>query len=216
MSGLTIGMLATIISLTPMLGSDPPKRVDIDCEAEPAPERTLAKAQALGNVDIYLHGVCEGHFVIDTDGVTLRGANPESGLAAPEGDPGHTALLEIVNAKASLRGMIVRGAVLGVFARGWDAEVFLYEVDVRDQDEVGVVADRGAWARLLDSTVRDGFIGIVAQSNGSLNLQNVIVENHESGVFVYYGSPVTCSTGQAISCRFWNSASSIRPAGAAT
>ena len=82
---LTALMLMTAISLTPALGVDIAKRIDVDCETERALERALARAQKLREVDIYLHGVCEGNYVISSGRVTFRGATPESGLAAPEG-----------------------------------------------------------------------------------------------------------------------------------
>jgi hypothetical protein len=147
-------------------------------------ERVLAKAEQLGEVDIYLHGVCRGNFVIAADGVTLRGVTHDSGLAAPATTPGPSAVLEVVNAQASLRGLVVQGAEAGVFVHGWDAEVLLFEVDVHDQNGVGVLASRGARVRLLDTTVRDGFIGVVAEFDSNVNLQNVVVNNHDVGVVV--------------------------------
>jgi len=182
---LTAWMLATTISLTPMFGTEVSRRIDIDCESERALERALARAEKLGEVDIYLHGVCKGNFVIATDGVTLRGATRESGLAAPAGHSSRLPVLEVVDAQASLRGLVVQGAEVGVFVHGWDAEVLLFEVDVHDQDGAGVVASRGAQVRLLDATVRDGSIGILAQSDSEVNLQNVVVNNQHVGVIVF-------------------------------
>jgi hypothetical protein len=177
-------MLATTILLTPMFETAVSRRIDVACESERALERALAKAEMLGEVDIYLHGVCRGNFVIATDGVTLRGATPESGLAAPVGAPSPMPVLEVVDAQASLRGLVVHGGEVGVLVHGWDAEVLLFEVDVHDQDGVGVIASRGARVRVVDTTVRDGFIGIVAQSDSNINLQNVVVDNQDVGVIV--------------------------------
>jgi hypothetical protein len=181
-------MLAAVILLTPTFGIEIPMRIDVDCESDRALEQALAEAKKLRKVDIYLHGVCEGNYVIATDGVTLRGATGESGLAAPEGDSGNLPVLEVVDAQANLRGLVVRGGVLGVLVRGWNAEVLLYDVDVREQDEVGVIASRGARLRLLDSTIHDGYLGVLAQTDSTINLQNVIVDNQDTGIVVTDGS----------------------------
>ena len=184
MPALTTWMLAAATMLAPTFGIEIPIRIDVDCEADRALERALAEAESLRKVDNYLHGVCEGNYVIAGDGVTLRAATGESGLAAPEGDSGYLPVLEVVDAEASLRGLVVRGGVVGVLVRGWDAEVLLYEVDVHDQDGVGVIASRGARVRVLNSTVRDASLGILAETDSWLNLQNVIVDNQDDGIIV--------------------------------
>jgi len=198
---LTTWMLAAAVLLAPTFGIEIPVRIDVDCEGDRALERALAEAKGLLKVDIYLHGVCEGNFVIAGDGVTLRGATSESGLAAPEGGPGYLPVLEVVDAQVSLRGLVVTGGVAGVLVRGGDAEVLLYQVDVHGQDDVGVIASRGARLRLVDSTVRDASLGILAQSDSSINLQNVIVDNQDSGVVVTDGSFAALNDTTIENCR---------------
>jgi hypothetical protein len=186
MRALTTWMLATAISLTPLLGGQLPRSIDIDCESEHALQRALTRAARFGRVDIHLHGVCVGNFVITGGDVTLRGMTPDSGLAAPAEDPiGLSAVLEVNNAKASLRGLVVRGGVVGVLVEGWDAEVLLYEVDVHDQEGVGVYGSRGATVRVFESTVRDGFTGVAVQNDAELFLQNSVVSNLQTGVGVF-------------------------------
>ena len=179
-----IWILATTASFAPTPGTDLPRQIDVDCQSAHNLDLALAGAKKLGQVDIYLHGVCEGHFVIATDGVTLRGATPDSGLAAPAGDVTRLPVLEVADAQAYLVGLVVRGGELGVVVHGWDAQVGLIDVDVHDQVEVGVIASRGAFVRLFDTTVHDGAVGVIAQSNGEINLQNVTVRHQRLGVAV--------------------------------
>lgn len=184
MLGPMTWMLATAIALTTTPARDVQRRIDVDCESARALEHALLRAERRDGVDIYLHGVCTGNFVISSGGVTLRGATPDSGLAAPSGNPTLKPVLEVVDARANLVGLVVQGAEVGVHVHGWDAEVLLFEVDVRNQDGVGVLSERGAHAQLLDTTLRDGGIGLLVRSNSTANLQRVTVTNQQVGVIV--------------------------------
>ena len=184
MLGPMTWMLAIAISLTPTPVVERPGRIEVNCSSPGALERALFRAEKLGKVEIRLHGVCTGNFVIASDGVTLRGATPESGVAAPAGNPSRLPVIEVADAKASLREMAVRGVEVGVLVEGRDAEVLLYEVDVHDTDGLGVYAKRGAHAQLLDTTIRDGGIGLVVESSSTANLQRVTVTNQQVGVIV--------------------------------
>ena len=182
---LTSWILATTIAMTPLAGSQLPKRIDVDCESDRALERALMRARWHREVDIRLHGVCRGHYEIARDGVTLRAATPGSGVAAPGEDSGSVPVLKIDNAKASLRGLIVRGGGIGVLVEGRDAEVLLYELDVHEQEGVGVIVTHGAGVRILDTTLRDGLTGILAETNSTINLQRVTVHTQRVGVIVF-------------------------------
>jgi len=184
MTTMTTWLLATTLLLAPTPEAGPALYVDVDCSDPGALERALAKAGKLGELDVTLHGVCEGNFVISGGVVNLIGATPESGLAAPAEDPGYQPVLKVSNAQAGLYGLIVRGGVLGVEVHGQDSELFLLDVDVHEQIEVGVVVSRGAKGRMWDSTVRDGHIGIVADSLAEINLQRVAVSRQREGVIV--------------------------------
>jgi Right handed beta helix region len=177
-------ILATTLSVRPAPGADLPRQIDVDCRSAHNLDLALAGAKKLGQVDIYLHGVCEGHFVISSDGVALRGATPDSGLAAPPGDVTGLPVLEVADAQAILQGIVVRGGALGVIVDGWNAEVEFVDVDVHDQVQVGVVASRGAFVGLIDTTVHDGGFGVVAQSNGEINLQYGAMRHLRVGVAV--------------------------------
>jgi hypothetical protein len=85
---------------------------------------------------------------------------------------------------ATLRDLAVRNGLIGVLAHGWNAELGLIGVDV-ETHEVGVLVSRGARARILDSTVRDGVVGIEAEDDSRVNLQNVVVSHHEIGVVAW-------------------------------
>jgi hypothetical protein len=184
----------------PAPGGQALQRIDVDCQSGGSLDRAISKAAKLGKVDIYLHGVCEGNFVIAADGITLRGATSDSGLAAPDGGANRLPVLEVDDAQAELRGLVVRGGEVGVLVRGWNAEVFLGEVDVYGQivGGAGVVAIRGAMVQLLDSTVRDGNIGIVAESSSEINLQGVVVNNQRIGVVVTGESNAALSNATTI------------------
>src|SRR5262245_46266200 len=190
MSLLTIAIIAATLVRTPAPApgpvTGPSRRIDVDCQNGGLLERAIAKAAKLGQVDIYLHGVCAGNFVIATDGITLWGATSDSGLAAPDGGANRLPVLEVDDAQAQLRELVVLGGEVGVVARGWNADVFLGGVDVSGQIQggAGVVATRGAIATLFDSTVRNGNVGIVADSSSEINLQNVVVTNLQLGVAV--------------------------------
>jgi hypothetical protein len=188
MAVLMIWLLAAALPVTPATGAQSPRRIDVNCQFEHGLERALARAKTLGKVDINLHGVCEGNFVIATDGITLRGATSDSGLGAPNGSSTNLPVLEVIDAQAVLVGLVVRGGVTGVLARGWDAEVLLFGADVHGQAGEGVVAIRGASVKLFDSTVRDGTIGIAADSSGEISLQGVVVSDQRIGVVVRGGS----------------------------
>jgi hypothetical protein len=96
MTALTAVALASTIWLSPVFAQLVSKRVDVDCKTAGALERAMAGAVRLAEVELVLHGVCAGSFVIARDGITLRGATPASGIAAPaEGVPG-LPVLEIV------------------------------------------------------------------------------------------------------------------------
>ncbi|HKQ60361.1 MAG TPA: right-handed parallel beta-helix repeat-containing protein [Candidatus Polarisedimenticolaceae bacterium] len=181
-------MLATAVALTAP-GNHVTPQLDVDCQSERALDRALARAARLGGVDLVLHGVCRGHFVIKTPGITLRGATAESGLGAPEGDDRNDPVLEIVNVEASLRNLAVEGGTIGVQVRGFDSEVLLFGVDVRGQQNgVGVWAQRGGRIRILDSNIHDGYTGIAADSDSNVNLQRVVVSGQNTGVYVAGGS----------------------------
>jgi hypothetical protein len=188
---LTFWVLAAALAVPSAPGAQSPRRIDVNCQFEHGLERALARAKTLGKVDINLHGVCEGNFVIATDGITLRGATSDSGLAAPSGSSTNLPVLEVVDAQAVLAGLVVQGGVTGVLARGWDAEVLLFGVDVHGQAGEGVVAIRGASVKLFDGTVRDGTIGITADSSGEISLQGVVVSDQRIGVVVRGGSFAT-------------------------
>jgi len=189
MQALNVATLVTFLALTPIVEIGLPQRIDVDCKIDGALERALAKAEQFDEVDIYVHGVCQGNFLIGADGVTLRAASAGSGLAAPAGNPTQLPVLEVLDAKASLRGLIVTGAEAGVLVSGlvsgWHSEVLLYEVEVHTQDGVGVLASRGARVRVLDSTLTEGGAGIVAETHAEINLQNVVVSHQEVGVIVF-------------------------------
>ena len=180
----TTWLLTITVSMAPIFGWDVPRRIDVDCDSDRALQRVLGRSHRRGQVDIYLHGICKGNFVITTDGVTLRGATRESGLAAPAGATGDFPVLEIVDAQVTLRGLIVQGGAIGVLVLGRDADVLLFEVDVEGEEGVGVFANRGARVRMIDSTLRDGGIGLLAQSDTEVNLQRVVVNNQRVGVSV--------------------------------
>lgn len=183
MLGLTAWLLAAAVSAPPMMGMDVPRQIDVDCGVGRGLQLALQRAANVDAVDIRLRGVCVGHFVVAAGNVTLRGATPGSGIAAPPGTPGDRPVLEVIHARASLREMIVRDGVVGVLATGDDAEVFLYQVDVHD-NEVGVIATDGAHLRMLDSTVRDGGFGIAAENGSNANLQQVHVHDLQVGVTI--------------------------------
>ena len=194
---LPIAIVAATLARTPAHATEPEpalgkvsRRIDVHCQRGDLLERAIARAARLGQVDIYLHGVCEGNFVIATDGITLWGATSDSGLAAPDGGANRLPVLEVDDAQTELRGMVVRGGEVGVVAHGWNADVSLYEVDVSGQipGGGGVYATRGAFVGLIGSTVRDGNVGIVADSSSEINLQSVVVKNLRLGVAVTGGS----------------------------
>jgi parallel beta helix pectate lyase-like protein len=164
-------------------------QLDVDCAGAHALERALARAARLRTVDLVLHGVCRGHFVIRRPGITLRGATGDSGLGPPPGDTGSAPVLEIVDVEASVRDLVVEGGTIGVQVRGFESDVLLFGVDVHgQQDGIGVYALRGGRIRILDSTVHDGHAGIVAEAGANINLQRVIVSDESTGVFVTGGS----------------------------
>ena len=188
MLGPMTWMLATAVSLTTAPAVGAPKQIDVDCESGGALERALVRAEKLDKVEIVLHGVCTGNFMIATDGVTLRGATPDSGIAAPRRNPSRMPVLEVVDARANLLGMVVQGgqgADVGVFVHGWDAEVLLFNVDVHVEDGFGVFSERGAHVRLFDTTIRDGLVGVTTQFNSTATLSGVTVSNQRVGVIVF-------------------------------
>jgi hypothetical protein len=174
----------------------------VDCTVPHALDRALLRARSLPRVDITLQGVCEGYFLIESDNVSLRAASAGSGLAAPAGNPAQRPVLEIADAGGTvLRGLIVRGGAIGVFVHGWNGDVFLSQVDVFDQSDVGVVAYRGARARVIDSMVRDGAGGVIAHESATLNLQRVTVRNRSVGVVVAAGSEGALTDFTIENCR---------------
>ena len=180
-------LLAAAVSVAPR-GGQVPSHVDVDCDSPGSLKRVLAMARRLGPLDISLHGVCQGNFVIATEGITLRAATPGSGLAAPPGPAGLEPVLEVVDAHVSLRGIVVLPDRVGVVVRGWDADALLHQVDVRDpqgEDALCVYVTRGAQAHLIDTTLRDGLVGIGVQDDASANLQNTTVTNQDIGVSVF-------------------------------
>lgn len=189
---LTAWILASSISLTQLLGFEPPRRIDVDCDTPRDLKRALALARFVGPVEIHLHGVCTGNFVITSDGVTLRGATPDSGLAAPEGATIALAVLEVADAQAVVRDLIVRGGDVGVLVQGWNAHLQMLEVDVHDQAAgIGVYAMRGAELRLFNFTVRDALVGIALRTEAHINFQNGVVSGHEVGIDAFDDCLVT-------------------------
>ena len=183
MPALMPWLLAVALVPVPSPGSGGSRRIDVNCQLGHALEGAIVRAKNIGGeVDIYVHGICVGNFIIDTGGITLRGADNASGLAAPAG--GFLPVIEVIDAQASLRGLAVRGGPAGVVARGWDAEVFLVAVDVHGQTDIGVFGQRGAQLTLIDSTVHDSEVGVLADSSARLNLQNVTVSDERIGVAV--------------------------------
>jgi hypothetical protein len=63
--------------------------------------------------------------------------------------------------------------------------VLLYEVDVHDQEGVGVYGSRGATVRVFQSTVHDGFTGVAVDDDAELFLQQTVVSNLQTGVAVF-------------------------------
>jgi hypothetical protein len=184
MLGTSTGLLAATLALSQVPVAQLPRPIEVNCSLPGALEHALARAMKAGGAEILLHGVCVGNFTIATDGVTLRGATPDSGLAAPAGGSGFLPVVEVVDAEVALRGLTVRGGPVGLWAEGWGAELLLVGVDVFDH-EAGVVASRGARARLIDSSVRDGVVGVTAQFDSVVNLQRVVVSGEESAVVAF-------------------------------
>jgi hypothetical protein len=105
-------------------------------------------------------------------------------------------VIEIDDVATSLLHMVVRGA-LGVYARGWNAEVSLIdvEIDVSGGDGVGIAAARGAQVRLFEGAVHGGVVGIEAYDHGSVNVQRSLVTGSDTGVALLWGSAaITDST----------------------
>ena len=189
MSALSVLLLATGLSMLPAGGSagDLPRRIDVDCGQDGALQRALDRAGKLDRVDIHLYGMCAGGVVIPTDGVTLRGGAPGSGLEAT--DASLPVLVEIRNANVALRDLDLRGGEVGALADGSSAEVLLVGVDLAGQSG-GVFARDGAEVRILDSSVRDGEVGVLAQSRAVARLQDTLVSGQDSGVAAFDGSRV--------------------------
>lgn len=172
------------VLLTATLSVSGQDRIEVTCESAGALERALNRAKNLEAVEIFLHGVCVGNYVIESDHVTLRGATPDSGLAAPGGDPGSLPVLEVIDVKASLRGFSIAGGLVGVWVHGTNSDLLLVDVNVHDQGAVGAYADDGGSLRLIDTTIRDGDIGVLIQSESSANFQRITVAHHRVGVIV--------------------------------
>ena len=172
MGAIAIIFLAVRIATVPAadVAADLPERIDVDCAREGELARALKRAEKLGGADIHLHGTCSGGIVIETDGVTLRGATPGSGFEIS--DPALPVLVEIRNANVALRDLDLRGGEVGALADGPSAEVLLVGVDLAGQS-AGVFARDGAEVRILDSSVRDGEVGVLAQSRAVARLQAV-------------------------------------------
>jgi len=185
MSLLKTCILAATVSMITTVSADAPGRIVVDCASPHALERALDRAKKRAPVDIYLQGVCEGNYRIDTDGVTLRGVTSDSGIAAPAGGGGDAPVLEIEGAKVSLRGLLVRGGLIGVRVRGIDAEVLLFETEVYEQTGVGLIAEGNSSLRILDTTIRDASLGILVASGSSANLQRVTVSGQDVGIAVF-------------------------------
>jgi hypothetical protein len=194
-------VVATAVLLATTLSVNAQDRIEVTCESAGALERALNRAKNLKEVDIILRGVCVGHYTIETDGVTLRGATPESGLAAPGESLGSFPVLEVIDAQASLRGLTVQGGSIGVWVHGLDAELLLVGVEVHGQESVGAYADAGARLRLIDSTVRDSDLGVLTQSGSSANLQRVTISNHRVGVTVFEMSFAALNDTTIENCR---------------
>jgi len=187
-------MLATAITLTaptpvpdrqPVPISPNPARLVVPCDQVGALPRALRIAEKQPEAEIYLRGVCTGNFKIERGSIGLHGMTPDSGLAAPAGNPSGEPLLEVVDANVRLHRMVALGGVVGVLAHGADAEVFLGNVEVRDQTGIGLYADDGAELRLFETVVENsGAVGVVVRGNSSANVQRSRVRGHEVGLEV--------------------------------
>jgi len=174
----TIFVLAAMLS--PVTGV-PADRIDVDCAVEGSLARALERAAQTTGADVYLHGMCQGGIVIAGGSVTLRGATPDAGLTLDDG-PG-SVLVGIENAQVSLRNLTLTGGEAGVLIDGGDAEVLLYEVEVGEH-EVGVFARKGARVRIMNSLVRDGTVGVVAQFSAQATLFGTTVTGEDLAVSI--------------------------------
>jgi len=190
---------AVLLTAMPSLGGT--TRIDVQCEFTGALERALIRAEALESVDIFIHGVCVGNYLIESDGIALRGASPESGLAAPSNSPGFLPVLEVDGAVASLRGLSVEGGEIGVMVHGPNGDLVLVDVDVHDQNSVGAFADGGARLFLIDTTIRNGRLGVLTDSGSSANLQRVTVSNQQVGITVFDRSFAALNDTTIENCR---------------
>lgn len=184
----SVWMLAAGLSLNQVPPPSPPVNsgtFHVDCRVEGALERALSRAEKVDHALIELHGVCAGSYVIHSGDISLWGATPDSGLAGA----GPAPTLTILEGRIGIHQMTIRDGVVGVVAEGWNATVVLDRVDVVGH-EVGVVASRGGTARVLDSTVRDGQIGVEAQYSASANLQNVTISGQDNAVIAWKGSEI--------------------------
>lgn len=184
MNAVTTWLLAATVSVAQVSVPMPPRQIHVDCTIDGALQRALARAHRHRAADFVLHGICRESVVLTTDGVTIRGATPDSGLASPAAGGAFEPVVEVVDAQVSLRGMVVQDGYIGVLARGWDADVLLFDVHLVNNNG-GVIASRGGTARLIDATVRDGEVGVEAQFNGELNLQNVVVSGHDTAISAF-------------------------------
>jgi len=188
-SPLLLALVA--MSFCPAFGDSAWTRVHVDCADAGLLTKTLAMTGDIGNIEIYLDGVCEGNFVIQGGRVIIRGATPNSGISAPIVDPPPLPVLNVINADVSLRDMVIQGGMFGLLVEGSDAEVLLASAEVLGQSDIGVGVKTGGSARILRSTIRESPIGVAVWSGADVLLDESVVADHQTGVISFDRSYVS-------------------------